>query len=109
TPPVVMRPILLALYSVNHSAPSGPAAIPAVQAHPVATGYSVIIGFAGVAFVGIRPILLALYSVNHSAPSGPTAILSGLLLALGVAYWVMAPPVGTRPIWLWLRSVRQRA
>src|ERR1017187_584082 len=66
SPAVVIRPILLLLDSANHSAPSGPAAIPAGQANAVGTGYSVMYPA-----VVIRPILSPSCSVNHSAPSGP--------------------------------------
>jgi hypothetical protein len=42
TPAVVMRPILLPPYSVNQSAPSGPAVIDCGSLLAVGTGYSVI-------------------------------------------------------------------
>ena len=51
--PVVMRPILLPLNSVNQSAPSGPAVISNGSLFEVGTGYSVI-----VPEVVMRPILL---------------------------------------------------
>ena len=69
TPAVVIRPILLAAISVNHSAPSGPAAMPAGSLSVVGIANSVM-----APAVVIRPILLPLYSVNHSAPSGPAAM-----------------------------------
>src|ERR1700733_8680559 len=41
-PPVVIRPILLPLYSVNHNAPSGPAVMPSGLLPLVGTGYSLM-------------------------------------------------------------------
>jgi hypothetical protein len=77
TPSVVMRP--MALLSVNHNAPSGPAVMPTglIQQPPKGV-YSVI-----VPEVVIRPILpgptwLA-PSANHRAPSGPNVIPPGML------------------------------
>jgi hypothetical protein len=81
-PLVVIRPILLGFPSVNHSAPSGPAAISRTSrpGHEHAgTGNSVIVP-SGV----IRPIFDWSRSVNHTAPSGPGAIPSGKLNAVGV-------------------------
>ena len=74
TPGVVMRPILLALDSVNQSAPSGPAVIPCTALSAVGTAYSVIDPP-----VVMLPILLPSDSVNQSAPSGPAAIPTGSL------------------------------
>src|SRR5438445_4329 len=42
-PAVVMRPILLALDSVNHNTPSGPAAMPFAPLAAVGIGYSVML------------------------------------------------------------------
>src|ERR1700730_5989839 len=64
--PVVIRPILLAPNSVNHSAPSGPATIP--------KGWLDGDGRAKdetKPAVVIRPIAFPLFLVNHRAPSGP--------------------------------------
>jgi hypothetical protein len=59
-PPVVIRPILLVAYSVNHKAPSEPAAMWCGPLFAVGVGYSVKLPP-----VVIRPILLVTYSVNH--------------------------------------------
>ena len=67
--PGVIRPILLALISVNHSLPSGPGAMPKGALVAVGTGNSVMAP-AGV----MRPIWLPSYSVNHRLPSGPGAM-----------------------------------
>src|ERR1022692_2800706 len=104
SPAVVIRPILLLLDSANHSAPSGPAAIPAGQANAVGTGYSVMYPA-----VVIRPILSPSCSVNHSAPSGPATIPIGQLPAVGMGYSVTYPAVVIRPIWLLLNSVNHSA
>ena len=69
TPAVEMRPILLALSSVNQMLPSGPAAMP--NGVLLATGRT---NSVMVPFVAIRPILLPAASANHSAPSPPAAI-----------------------------------
>ena len=71
-PKTVMRPMLLPLDSANHSAPSGPSAIPIGAAPAVGTAYSAI-----APLVLMRPILLPAVSVNHRAPSGPAAIPNG--------------------------------
>jgi hypothetical protein len=81
----VIRPIWLPLDSVNHSAPSGPAAIPTEELLAVGTVNSLVTTPSGV----IRPILLPENSVNHSAPSGPAAMPVGALPAVGTAYSVM--------------------
>jgi len=84
-PAVVRRPILggLAAYSVNHSAPSGPAAISCGPLGLVGIGYSVI-----APEVVIRPILWPFSSVNQSAPSGPTVMPAGWLTGVGTSYSV---------------------
>src|SRR5215468_7392160 len=60
------RPILEADATVNHSAPSGPCAMPP-SALPSAVG---ILNSVITPSVVIRPIWLAIISLNHSAPSG---------------------------------------
>jgi hypothetical protein len=74
TPAVVMRPILLPVFSANHSAPSGPTVMPKGWLLAVGIGNSVI-----TSAVVMRPILLPKVSVNHSAPSGPTVMPKGPL------------------------------
>src|SRR5439155_12495369 len=56
TPPVVIRPILLAASSVNHRLPSGPEVMPCGMLATVGTGYSVIRGvaWAGAAAISTR-------------------------------------------------------
>src|SRR5262249_401814 len=73
TPAVVMRPIWLLPFSMNHSAPSGPVvmregALPAV---------GIVNSTVNTPAALIRPILLTAGSVNHIAPSGPVVIPSG--------------------------------
>src|ERR1700674_3011712 len=77
-PANVMRPILLAPYSVNHSAPSGPAAMPRTCAEMLESGNSVSAPAAV-----IRPTLDGNSSVNQMLQSGPTAIDSGLFVDTG--------------------------
>jgi hypothetical protein len=89
----VIRPILSAFVSVNHSAPSGPVAIDSGLLARVGIGNSVTFPL-----VVIRPILLAADSVNQSAPSGPAAIPHGPLLAVGSGYSVTLPVVVSLPI-----------
>ena len=92
-PAAVMRPMLWVFCSVNHSAPSGPAAIPKAFVPAVGMSCSVI-----APAVVMRPILLAACSVNHIAPSEPTAMSSGLLGWLGVLNsLVTTPAVVIRP------------
>ena len=70
TPAVVMRPIAaVAPDSVNHSAPSEPAAIPRGAA-PAVSGANSITTPAGV----MRPMRFWLVSANQRLPSGPAAI-----------------------------------
>src|SRR5258708_26734053 len=64
------RPIWLADASVNHSAPSGPCAMPP-SALALANG---ILNSVITPSVVIRPIWLANISLNHSAPSGPVVM-----------------------------------
>lgn len=63
-----------AAVSVNHSAPSGPAAMPKGPHSAVGSVNSVTRPA-----VVIRPIRCARYSVNHSAPSGPLLMTVGPL------------------------------
>src|ERR1700687_4961231 len=81
-----MRPILLPFVSVNHSAPSDPAAMKSGSVPVAGTGYSV-----KAPEVVTRPILPAPHSVNQSAPSKPDVMLVGLALAVGMAYSRIAP------------------
>src|ERR1700683_3396887 len=95
-PPVVMRPMLPA-YSVNHSAPSGPAVIPKGSLFwGVDTGNSAVTTPA----VVMRPILLIEYSVNQRAPSDPVTIPAAPAAAVGTGYSVTTPAVEMRPILL---------
>ena len=73
------RPILLPYYSVNHSAPSGPAVMHRDALPPVGIANSVITPGGG-----DPPDLVAVCSVNHSAPSGPAVMPEGRLLAVGI-------------------------
>src|SRR5262245_35879926 len=92
--------MLLLMYSVNHSLPSGPAAMPNGWLAGLGTGNS-----SNEPDVVTRPIWFALYSVNHSRPSGPEAITAGSLDAVGTANSVKDPEVETRPILFALLSV----
>ena len=91
-PPVVMRAILFALYSVNHSAPSGPVRMFQGELLAVGTGYPVT-----APAVVMRPIALPACSVNQRAPSGPAAIHRGWLPG-AKRYSVIAPTIVMRPI-----------
>src|SRR6185436_13422136 len=86
TPAVDIRPIRLPVCSVNHIAPSGPAAMPYGPLFDLGSGYSVT-----TPSVVIRPIRLPMRSVNHRAPSGPAARPVGWLLAVGTGYSVTDP------------------
>ena len=68
----MIRPTLLVLDSVNHSAPSGPGVMSAANASGVGSGYSVTLPS-----TPRRPIALPRDSVNHSAPSEPSAMSLG--------------------------------
>src|SRR6266540_2629654 len=77
-----MRPILLGALSVNHRAPSGPAAMETGPHGPdlEQSGYDAGSGIGNSVMapeVVMRPILLAYCSVNHRAPSGPSTIPPG--------------------------------
>src|SRR5258708_32595645 len=89
-----MRPILLALVSVNHSAPSGPLAMPVGSLFGVGIENSV-----STPAVVIRPIVLLTCSVNHSAPSGPAVMQQGTREDVGI--WnspkAYAPACSTPP------------
>src|SRR3954471_16407934 len=74
TPAVVIRPTSLDPASVNHSAPSDPAAMPDGLLPPPGTRNSVIAP-PGV----IRPIWSPPFSVNQTLPSGPAAMPVGWL------------------------------
>src|SRR6185312_6341536 len=69
----------MAVASVNHTLPSGPAAMAVA-----ATGNSLTCP-AGV-ILPSRPVN---DSVNHRLPSGPLTIASGTLFAVGIAYSTM--------------------
>jgi hypothetical protein len=83
-PPVVIRPILFPILSVNHRLPSVPAAMPPGELPEVGIGYSAIAP-PGV----IRPILLPPASVNQTLPSGPRVAPWGVVFAVGMRYWVI--------------------
>ena len=84
--PVVIRPILLAPFSVNQRLPSGPAVMPKMPLLAVGIENSVT-----TPAVVIRPIWLALSSVNQRLPSGPAAIPPGLLTPVGIGNSVTTP------------------
>jgi hypothetical protein len=89
-PEIVIRPILMAAFSVNHRVPSGPAVIPQGLLLGVGTEYSVM-----VPFVVTRLILLTLFccSANHRAPSGPAVMPFGRQFGVGIGNSVMTPVV----------------
>ena len=91
----MILPILFAVFSANHSAPSGPKPIPSGELEAVGDEYS-----RNDPDVVTRPILLAEVSVNQSAPSGPAAMPEGWLDAVGMVNSVIVPPVVIRPILL---------
>src|SRR5438105_4047677 len=97
-----MRPIWLP-FSVNHSAPSGPAVM---EPGALGAGNSVM-----APAVVMRPIALTLTlrSVNHMAPSGPAVIEKGLLPFTSVGNSVIAPVVVILPIFPEPDSVNHRA
>ncbi len=102
TPALVIRPILLALLSVNQRLPSDPAAMAfGPLAAPIENSVMT-------PAVVIRPILLPLLSVNQRFPSGPAAMPYGKLPAVGIVNSVTPPVVVIRPILLPALSVNQR-
>ena len=91
-PSVVIRPMRSAAVSVNHSAPSGPAAMPNGPQSGVGSANSCTLPS-----VVIRPMRCARYSVNQSASSGPAAMIVGP--QPGSSRWRVGSPPGTnRPI-----------
>ncbi len=102
---MVILPIFFAMRSVNHSAPSGPTAMPYGSLSAVGTANSVI-----APLTVIRPILLpeAADSVNHRAPSGPAVMNSGPAPAAR-GYSVKIPAGEILPILLPASSVNQIA
>src|SRR6516162_9730114 len=108
-PPVVIRPILLVLFSMNQRLPSGPVVMPIGFGPELGVGMEMSLVVKGLV-VMIRPILLRAYSVNQSALSGPTVISKGPLLFVMIANSAMTLPVGNlRPILLALPSVNHIA
>src|SRR5206468_4553609 len=92
-PAGVIRPILSASNSVNHTFQSGPGAMPLGPLSGVGVANSVT------APDGVmRATLDAAFSVNHRLPSGPAAMAAGLLLGVGMGKMVMpaARAVGGR-------------
>src|SRR5437762_1382884 len=83
-------PILFAAASLNHTFPSGPAAIASGSPPAVGTKNSVITP-AGV----ILPILFAAASLNHTLPSGP-AVIQPIWVLVGTENSVMTPAVVIR-------------
>ena len=78
-PSTPILPIWLAPDSVNHSAPSGPAAIEVGAAFGFDSGYSLAVPPSS-----MRPILATDVSANHIAPSGPATMAAGIEPRLGV-------------------------
>ena len=108
-PAVVARPTRFCpiLASVNHSAPSAPAAMPDGLLSRVGVGNSVI-----TPAVVMRPMLFVPASVNQSARSGPATNWIGLA-STGNAKLVTSPDVAIRPMagadFLVERTVNQTA
>jgi hypothetical protein len=103
-PVVAIRPILSAIISTNHTAPSGLTAMP--------TGPALAVGNAcsttspdGV----ILPSPLPEFSVNHSEPSDPATIKEGPASGAGSGCSVKAPSGVILPIWFALSSVNHSA
>jgi hypothetical protein len=94
TPAVVMRPILLAEFSVNQRAPSDPTAMPIGPAFAVG-----MLNSLRMPDVVIRPMRSPAHSVNQSAPSGPATMRLGERSA-GTGYSVMVPVAVILPILL---------
>src|SRR5260221_9902095 len=82
----VMRPILLALYSVNQTLPSGPNVMPHGRLWRLRVLNSVMLPL-GV----ISPIVPFFASVNQRLPCGSAAIDPGWLLGVGMGNRVMLP------------------
>jgi hypothetical protein len=74
-PAVLMRPILLPVFSVNHSAPSGPTAIEYGLLDDVGIVYSVIDG-GSCANATIEQV--------SAAPASPTDLRANIILAVRV-------------------------
>jgi hypothetical protein len=81
--------------AVNHSAPSGPAAMPSTRVPAPVTGNSL-----KAPPVVTRPIRAVNTSVNHRAPSGPVVMSAPGALGAGIGNSVIVPPVAIRPIFL---------
>src|ERR1700736_4011218 len=74
-PLIVMRPIWLALFSVNQSAPSGPEVISNAPLFALGIANSVMVPWTGLSL----PILFDPGSVNQRLPSGPDTMRAGWL------------------------------
>jgi len=70
SPDGVIRPILLAAFSQNHSAPSPPGAMPTGRLFGVGVGNSAELRSFGFS----RPIFDAPFSQNHRLPSRPATM-----------------------------------
>src|SRR5260370_41535911 len=79
TPLVVMRPILLAPFSVNHRLPSGPAVMPAGLLVSVGVGNSVIAPAAVIRATRLTPFETAPVSVIHRLATCPAGLSRGEL------------------------------
>src|SRR3989475_4991268 len=104
-PPSMIRPILEALYSVNHMLPSGPGCMLDARLAAVGMGNSVMAP-AGV----ILPTLFPLPSVNQTLPSGPAPIPPSAFSppAVGTGYSVTTPAVVILPMLFATVSVNHR-
>src|SRR5881394_166478 len=102
-----MRPILLALVSVNQRAPSGPVVMSWGRLGDVMMGKSVM-----TPAVVMRPILSGARPIddseNQSAPSGPATIPQGAVFGL-TGNWLNAPAVVSLPMDTKPPSVNQSA
>src|SRR4051794_37442083 len=98
-PAGVIRPIAPAKPElVNHTLPSGPAAMPRCVFPPTESGNSVIVPEGVIRPIAPGPIVRS-SEVNHTLPSGPAVIAVGQLLALRpIVNSVIAPEAEIRPI-----------
>src|SRR5215470_12323358 len=105
----LIRPILLAPFSVNHRLPSGPAVMPAGLLASVGMGNSVIAPAGVIRPMWLTPFVSAPDSTNQRLLSGPLVMPCGRLSVVGIEVSVIVPSVAMRPILLPKNSVNHNA